>query len=389
MSKRYILIDQQDDLSPLLLELARHDRVALDTEADSMHHYREKLSLIQLSMGETHWIVDPLAGLDLDPLMKLLEERELLIHGADYDLRLLYRAHQFRPQHIFDTMLAAQLLGKPRIGLAALAQEICQVVLPKEGQKADWSRRPLSEDLLHYAADDTRYLAQVADTLREELVQHGRLDWHGEICRRQMATAREPRQVSEDEAWRIKGGKHLTGRPAAVLRELWRWREEHARLCDRPPYKIANNEFLLQWTRWVAENPGATLEEAPDRPEWLRGPRLKSFNLALHTGLALQRSHWPGPLPGSGEPRCTREEEVLLRQLLEARDEVAAGLGLDPGVLGPRDALKSIARQHPRTEEELREKSPLMSWQTESLAGALLPLLQADEQAPALTENER
>lgn len=384
MLAKYTLIDQNHDLEPLLSEVSRHEIIAIDTEADSMHHYREKLCLIQLGVGERQWIVDPLApGLELEPLVRLLESRTLLLHGADYDLRLFQRTFGFKPAMIFDTMLAAQLLGKPRIGLAALVQEICETILSKEAQKADWSRRPLTENLLTYAADDTRYLHRVANELKRELDERGRWEWHREICDRLIEAAQEPRRVQDEDAWRVKGGKHLAGRPAAVLRELWAWREEHARQCDRPPFKIANPEFLVQWANWSAENPEATLEDAPDRPDWLRGGRLKTFDKALATGLSLAPDLWPGPFRGHGSTRITREEDALLRQVIDARDELAEQLGLDPGVLGAREALKALVRQHPRTEGELRAKSTLMAWQNECLLPVILPLLQTAAQPDA------
>ena len=162
----YTFVDNASGLRPLLDDVESADDVALDTEADSLHHYQEKICLIQLSVDGRHWIVDPLAGLDLTPLLALLEGRELLIHGCDYDLRLLFRSYQMRPSRVFDTMLAAQLLGREQIGLAALVETACGVALSKHGQRADWSRRPLTENLLDYAKDDTRYLHPLAAALR-------------------------------------------------------------------------------------------------------------------------------------------------------------------------------------------------------------------------------
>lgn len=374
----YVFVQSPETLQALLHALDRHETVALDTEADSMHHYREKLCLIQLGLGEQQYIVDPLCGLDVEPLVRRLEHCSLLLHGADYDLRLLYKAYEFRPRKIFDTMIAAQLLGKQRFGLAVLVQEICEVVLTKENQKADWSIRPLTGDMLRYAADDTRYLARVSAELHRELKLNGRLAWHEEACERLIGITQEPRQASDEDAWRIKGGKHLHGRPGAVLRELWQWREELARDYDRPPFKVANGEFLLQYALWVADNPQGTFHEAPERPAWLRGSKLKGFETALERGLALEPREWPRPRVSSGPGRMSREEEALLKQLAEARDRVAQELSLDPGVLAPRDALRSLVRNHPRTEAQVREYSPLMHWQTEALLPELLPVLQAD-----------
>lgn len=380
MNPKFNLVDTREGLEPLLREIALHDTIAVDTEADSLHHYREKLCLLQLGVGPNQWIVDPLAPVDLGELMQLLEGRELLLHGADYDLRLLHRSYLFKPERIFDTMLAAQLVGRQRIGLAALVEEFFGIVLPKKGQKADWSRRPLTAELLDYAADDTRYLEEVTRRLREELAAKGRLDWHAEICRRQITTARQTRQVDQNEAWRIKGGKHLTGRAAAVLRELWHWREEAARKADRPPFKIAANEFLLAWAQWAAETPHPAFEEAPARPAWLVGSRLKSFNAALATALALPHGACPGPPPLRPGGRRSQDEELLLGRILAARDEIARRLEMDPGVLGSREALREVVRRRPQSVLTLSEGASLMEWQLQLLTPAILPILR--EQGP-------
>jgi ribonuclease D len=372
-------VASQADLVPLLTAARAHPSVALDTEADSLHHYHEKVCLIQLAVDGGHWIVNPLAeGLDLQPLMRLLEHRPLILHGADYDLRLLRRAYDFRPRRVLDTMLAAQLLGWREIGLAALVERICGVALSKHGQRADWSVRPLTDRLLAYAVDDTRYLHRLAETLRNELERRGRLAWLEESCERLLETtgAEDPAPPPDENAWRIKGGRHLTDRPAALLRELWRWREGIARRIDRPPFRVAANAFLLTWADWLSEHPEATAAQMPERPAWLRDRRRQSFEHAVQRALALPPEQWPGPPEiHRRQRRFTAEEENLLGRLLRARDAVAERLDLQPGVLGPRDALRPLVRARPADVETLRELTGLMRWQAECLAPAILPLL--------------
>jgi len=379
----YTLVQQQADLAPLLAALRETETVALDTEADSLHHYHEKICLLQLSAtvgGEDrHWIVDPLAGLDLAPLLALLEERKLLIHGLDYDLRLLHRAYGTRPFRVFDTMLAAQILGREQIGLAALVEGACGVVLNKHGQRADWSVRPIPEKLLAYAVDDTRYLARLTAALRAELEEKQRLDWHRESCERALAAALVQRAEPKEDAWRIKGGGHLVGRPAAVLRELWQWRDTIAERLDRPPFKVANPEFLLQWATWIAENPEATMADLPETPHWLRGDRLDSFVRAMKQALTMPPEHWPGRPARTGGARATRQEEAILQKIVKLRDVKAVEIGIQPGVLAPRDALRAWVQQAPATREDLEARSPLMRWQTALLISAVWATLQGEE----------
>ena len=382
MPQDFTAITQDSQFPPLLDAISRQDSIALDTEADSQHHYQERLCLIQITADGGHWIIDPLAGLDLAPLFTALAGHELLIHGSDYDLRLLFRTFGFQPDRVFDTMLAAQLIGREAIGLAALVEEFCGVVLDKHGQRADWSLRPIAPDLLVYAADDTRYLHTVAASVHQLLEEKGRLEWHRESCERVMAAAFEPRR-DRPEPWRIKGALRIHGRAAALLRELWLWRDEQARLSDRPHFKIVNNDLLLKYAQWIEDKPEAALGEAPELPAWLRGSRRQSFLEALERGFSLGPTHWPArPKIARGE-RMARIDEDLLKCAIKMRDEVAAGLEISPGVIGARDALKAIIRNHPLTPEAYAECSGLMRWQDGLLADRLLDLIQHPETALA------
>lgn len=379
MPVRYKLITSADSLDSLLQAVQTHATVALDSEADSQHHYREQLCLIQFTVGGRHWIVDALAGIQLAPLFALLRERKLIIHGADYDLRLLWRTYNFKPECVFDTMLAAQMLGWSQTGLAAVADQLCAVTLPKTHQRADWSHRPLAEHLLAYAVDDTRYLNRIARSLTKSLNEHGRLAWHEETCRRLVQSACASTADPNGEAWRIKGGRHLKGRAAAVLRELWHWRESLARQADRPPFKVANTEFILSWANWVDQHPRAGLDDTPARPAWLRGGRLHSFEQALARAFALPKSRWPGlPVPRSGN-HVGNDDEKLLEKLIQSRDEVARRLGMDAGVVAPRDALKALIRLRHLAPEDLARQSPLMAWQIDCLGDALKQLFTHDQ----------
>ena len=376
-------------MAPLLEATREQQVIALDTEADSRHHYREQLCLIQLTIGGRSWIVDPLAGFDMTPLLNLLATRSLILHGADYDLRLLFRAYGFKPVQVFDTMLAAQLLGWPQFSLATLAYAICNVELEKEHQRADWSRRPLTDEMLAYASNDTRHLLRIQRALSIELKFRGRQAWHDQACARLIEAASTGRTERGDDGWRLKGAKNLHGRAGAVLREIWRWREGIAERIDRPPFKVANNDFLIDWARFVAENPTSSFRDLPPRPTWLRGSRLISFERALRTALEMPQSEWPRPGPRSGDRRASKEEEEVVNRLVARRDICATELQLDPGVLAPRDSLKAVVRRSYEGETEVFRDTPLMAWQVELLAPILHPLLPnpQTEDPQALTPN--
>src|SRR5215471_1229580 len=245
-------------LPELLKKIDVADRVALDTEADSLHSYREKLCLIQISVSSAvipgcvershetasniglgdsstspgmtvqsvgDFIVDPLSNLDVEPLRQALEPKEIVLHGADYDLRMLRRGLNFVAHKIFDTTIAARLLGIREFSLAALVKRHFGLELPKGSQKANWAKRPLPARMAEYAINDVHYLLPLAEGLEAELDRYQRRDWLRQSCQRAIEQAAVARVRNQDELWRVRGSGALRGRAAAVLRALWRWRE--------------------------------------------------------------------------------------------------------------------------------------------------------------------
>ena len=271
----YQYIDSQPDLAALVSRLKRAEGVALDTEADSLHHYYEKVCLIQLSLEGRTYIIDPLAGMKLNDLLTELAGTRLISHGAEYDLRMLRASYRFRPRSgLFDTMLAAQLVEGEARSLVALADKYLGVKLTKQGQRSDWSRRPLTEKQLTYAANDTRHLQAIADRLQVELRCLGRLDWHHQACARMVkATAEDKPPTDPERVWRIKGLSGLDRRQLAFVRELWQWRDTEARRADLPPFKIAGNALILELAVWASTSRSRALIHGPRLPRNCVGRR--------------------------------------------------------------------------------------------------------------------
>src|SRR4029453_7038165 len=247
------VITDAAQLASLIEQIESADRVAADTEADSLHSYREKLCLLQISVptavdacGYSDCIVDPLTNVDLEPLRRALENKEIVLHGADYDLRMLRRGLNLVATRIFDTMVAARLLGIREFSLAALVKRYFGLTLLKGSQKANWARRPLPARMAEYAINDVHYLLPLAKKLEAELDRCKRRDWLQQSCQRAIELAAVARTRNQDELWRIRGSGVLRGRAAAVLRALWQWREKEAEKADRPPFHILQNEDLLK-----------------------------------------------------------------------------------------------------------------------------------------------
>lgn len=351
--------NQPEYLETLVARLRSAEWVAIDTEADSLHAYPEKLCLIQVSSPEGDELVDPLAGLDLKPLFQALGGRELILHGSDYDLRLLHRSGGFVPQSIFDTMLASRLCGDLEFGLASLVKKYLGLTLEKGSQKADWSRRPLTPKMEEYARNDTKYLKTLSDLLRVELEAKGRMEWLRETCARLIVDSTHlPAEETARERWRISGCNRLTRRGMAILRVIWQWREETAIALNRPPFFVLSHDLLLT----IADTASQNQPVEPLLPPRL--PHRRSLDLlqAVETGRRVPPEDWPSALRQISH-RETETEKRRFIALKKKRDEVAAALGLDPTLIAAKAELTALSR------DKAAAPDLLMNWQRQLLLG--------------------
>ncbi len=351
------VIETGQKLAEFLPKLHAATWVAVDTEADSLHAYPEKVCLIQISTVAGDVLVDPLAGFSLDPLLDALAGHELIMHGADYDLRLLCKHHEFIPGAIFDTMLAARLLGLRQFGLSHLVEKHLGVKLEKGPQKANWALRPLTERMARYARNDTHYLKSLADSFKSELNSKGRLAWHQEYCARLIADSTRNRQPDMDSVWRLKGSHQLSRPALAVLRELWRWREAEAIAANKPPFFVMSHEALVG----ISEASCVNLKSIePFLPKHLSERRRSGLTKAIEQGLRFPADHHPKPLcftsrhPSEGE----RRRFIELQKLRDAR---AAELGIDATLIASRATLSDLAYDWDKHQLDL------MNWQRDLL----------------------
>lgn len=344
---------------------------AVDTEADSLHHFVEKLCLLQLSVPAGDFIIDPLVGLDLQPLATELQNKHLILHGADFDLRMIRKDWDFHPKDIFDTMIAAQLLGYDKQGYADLANRHCGVALSKSGQKADWSRRPLDEKLLTYAANDTHYLKAISDTMAAELDVLSRREWHRQNCARVLKSVLSAKESEPDAErdWRVKGSKALKGRALSVLRELWNWREEEARRKDRPRFKVFNSDLLVEIAAWAEANPSADVGTMPSAPRNLRGEYREGVNRVLRHAFTLPPADMNCPPKVKGRKRLDAKENQIVTELKTEREVLGKELKIHPSLVATNAVLETLAIERPKDLEEMTRLECLLPWQIE-LAGA-------------------
>ncbi len=367
----YAYIDTPARLLDLLPDLESASRLAIDTEADSLHSYFEKVCLVQLSFGGRHVIIDPLApDMDLSPVVDILRRTPLVLHGADYDLRMLRQSFAFRPEAgIDDTMIAAQLLGYNQLGLAALVEGFFGYEMSKSGQKSNWSARPLPDKLMNYAVDDTRFLERLMDILLDQLRRLGREDWFRQSCEAVVKATAEDNEKDPEKIWRVKGHQTLDRRELAMLREVWRWREKEAAAADRPPFKIMGNPDLVKLAKWGASTQSTFI---PDNLLKRRCSHasLEALKEALERGRTLPKEQWPAQRLAKGRPPSPDEKE----REDKLRDETAAiaeKLKLDPAVIASRARLSRIASECPGSLEDIMAVGNLQEWQAVLLEPAV------------------
>lgn len=308
---------------------------AIDTEADSLHRYRESLCLIQFADRDKCVLIDPLAIDDLSSLGEYLAEATVWMHGADYDMTMFKRQFGDLPAVVYDTQIGARLLGVRRFGLGDLVNHYFGVELSKSSQKADWGKRPLSPKMIEYALNDVHYLLQMGDIIVASLKEKGRYEWFEESC---LAARRRvlERDDSKEESWRIQGSGTLEPYGLACLRALWHWRDAEAKVWDRPSFMVAPNRQLLEWSLALAVHKVLTL------PNHYRPDRVKRFHAALEILKMLPTEQWP-VRPSAKRRKRDRDFDRKVDELIKAREQAATTLDIDGSLIAPRAVLESIA----------------------------------------------
>jgi ribonuclease D len=369
-------IRTSEDLLALARELEGVGAVAIDTEADSLHHYPGKLCLVQVAdaRGRGH-LVDPLAVRDLSPLGRALADPGTLkvLHAADNDLAYLKRLYGVTVTSLFDTAVAARFLGAPALGLEGLLTQYLGVTAVKSRQKDDWSRRPLTPEQEAYALDDVLHLIPLRERLLEALHVIGRAQWVEEECAGLAALVVPEKPVDPDAYMKLKGARELDARGLGVLRELFAAREALALRLDRPPFMIVGNESLVALAaRRPLDAEGILAVPGCTAPVVRRaGPAILE---AIARGLALPDADLPAyrPSPRPHVPAGVRRRAEALR---EWRTKASKEIGLDPGVLFPQRLIDRLAAAPPADLAALRQVEGVRDWRVGLFGADLLKAL--------------
>jgi ribonuclease D len=358
-------IETRADLDGLAQDLLSEKVIAVDTEADSFYHYFDKTCLVQIATRKQIYLIDPLAfggPAEISPLAPIMASPDIrkVFHAAEYDIFVLKRDCSFQFDNLFDTMISAQLLGYPSVGLASLAERHFGVNLPKDEQRSDWSRRPLTSKQMSYAASDVLYLISLAEKLAKELRTAKRTKWAREEFEALSGREWPDRDFDELGYLRIKGARRLDSKSLSILRELYFMRDARAREMDRPPFKVLGNRALLE----IAENQPrklADLAEIKGITDLILRRMGNEVMAAVRQGR--KTAHGPIPkLPGTSRRRMDRQAERRLAALKKWRAKQASEVNMDPGVLCPNSALEAIAWRAPQEKDDLAELSELKGW---------------------------
>ena len=370
-----LYLDQVPEVDRFLTEISNVKELALDTEGASFHRFLDRIYLLQISTRDQSAIIDPLPIGSPAKLGQLLESKnvEVVFHDADYDLRLLHQDYGWHATNIFDTRVASQLLGIKSFGLAALLEQFFEVKLDKKHQRADWSMRPLTPDMLAYAAQDTRYLLQLKDHMKGELKRRGRMHWAEEEFARLEGTHWEAEDGMEGFL-RIKGARDLSRRELAVLREVANWRNAVAAQLDRATFRVMGNEVLLEIARRAPKST-SELGAIKGMPKGMIERAGADIVAAIRRGMDAPEAELP-KFPKGQRWNKDRDFDDKVGRLKAVRDAAATRLELDPGVLCSRERLENVARSGAKTVQDLAAVPDLRRWQIEEMGEGFVRALQ-------------
>jgi ribonuclease D len=353
--------------------LSQQTEIAVDLEMDSLHHYREKVCLVQVSTRLQSWLIDPLALTDLAPLAAPLANPDIVVvmHGSDYDIRSLHRDYGVEVSNLFDTMIAARFLGIAEFGLAALLKARFGIELDKKYQKADWSKRPLSREMCAYATADTSDLLALYDQFLAELAHKGRLRWLEEegrlVCQARVSEKDGPLFLY------CKGAGKLRGHTLAILEELLQMRDRQSELLDRPPFKVLSADTLIE----IAENRPRSLHDLSHYKGMTPGQLQRhgaGILSAVERGIETPENKLPR-FPRSSKKEVQERVKERLKNLKLWRERCSFELGLDPGVLAPNWLLEAVADTQSAAKEELDAIPGMREWQKNLFSEELIRIL--------------
>ena len=374
MITNYNLINTKTDLEKYTRAFKKEKTIAVDVEADSMYHFKEKVCLIQIATEKKQVVIDPLQIQDLSPLKSLFSRRDIkkIFHGADFDVRSLYRDFNIEIKNLFDTQIACMFLGIRETGLDAVLKKRFEISLNKKYRKKDWSQRPLPEEMIEYAVNDTRYLIKLAEILEKELKQIDRISWVNEECE-VLSKVRPASLNSEPLFMRFKGAGKLDRKTLAVLEALLQFRSSIAEKKDKPLFKIIGNDSIMKIVKTRPVN-----KKQLEKIKTLSPKQLNMYGNALvktvNNALALPATVLP-VYPRVEVPFLPPEVPLRTKVIKRWRDSKARETGLDPAIICNKTIITSIAIQNPAYVKDLSKIKKMKKWQQKAFGKDIVGVL--------------
>ncbi len=362
-------VNDSQSLALMVSDLSSQPYLAVDTESNSLHAYRERVCLIQFSTPSTDYLLDPLAFDELEALAPLFADSRIqkIFHAAEYDLICLRRDYGFQFANLFDTMQASRILGYPAVGLDKLLQEKFGIAVDKRHQKADWGARPLSQELIHYARLDTHYLIELRDLLEKELREKERWFLALDDFRRACDTE-EPKPKSNGALWeRYSGRRDLTLRELTILKELLNWREATAAQLDRPPFKVVEDDKLILIARLFSK-PEVDLSQVK-----LSERQTRLWGEAIFT--AARRGAEAPLVQRKQSSRPNDAVMARLDRLKSWRKKVAGEMAVESDIILPKPYVQLLADHAPHTPRDLEKLMAQSPWRYKQFGSQILEVL--------------
>jgi len=382
MVAEFQLIHTFSDLKSLCKDLRREEILALDTEADSLYHYFPKVCLIQISTNRQTFVIDPIAIKTMDPLRPLLAGKKIkkVFHGADYDVRSIFRDFSIKVNNLFDTMVASQFIGENEPALSAVVKKRFGAILNKKYQRANWSKRPLSRDMMLYAAHDTAYLIRLYRQLIVELEAKGRLSWVEEECEilsRDGVTGDKAAETTAAERpplfKRFKGAGKMAPRDLAVLENILVFRENIAMEKDRPPFKLFSNRVIQHLVKAKPTHRKALRKIQHLPAEFIR-LYADGILKVIQRGLELPEDQLPSYPRVRRRPQAP-EKQIRLKRLKRWRGLKAKELEMQTGLICNNVLLDALAEDNPKDMHGLKLIPGMKVWQSEAFGPEIIKVL--------------
>ena len=364
-------VSTSQELNRLAQSLSQSKTIAVDTESNSLHAYQEQVCLIQFTNEDGDFLVDPLALSDLSPFAAIFSNPQIekIFHAAEYDLIVLHRDYGFEIANLFDTMVAARIIGKQKVGLGSLLESEFQIVLAKKYQRADWGKRPIKPEMLEYARMDTHYLVQLRDKLEADLKTMNRWEIAQEDFARLPRSILNNHQTKEDTIWRIKGIRDLDPSEVAILNELAQFRDQQAQRADVPLFKIIGDRTLVA----IAAMRPQRLQNLEEIKGMTPG-QIRRFGKGLLA--AVQKGSQASAIKRPRGTRYDPEYSDRLEQLRNWRKLTARKLNVESDVVLPRDVMEQIASENPESVSGVEALLTELPWRQSRYSANILEALQ-------------